>query len=296
MASPTAITLENIVEEGLKKAGYTNPLSTQTALVSRAEDIWMREIKNDIVNSKNKLMSLQTETIQPLVIGRSRYDLPSDFLSLVSMTLLDGEHSGAAQAGSAGTITFESTESIGDDCTGKEVVLINGTGSGQSSQIYSYDTTTKIANIYPEWTANPTSGTGYLIVDNYYKLNEHPVWDYDREQYKFRKDKPSSYFPIGDESNGEFILLQAPDKEYAIKIRYYADLMRLDLDGILMSTLYRKWQNVFILGIWAKALVHQDDPNAIAAKNEYSNAIAVLTMREGYGSDLSNIVMRIDED
>jgi hypothetical protein len=295
MAAPTAITLRDISTEGLKKAGYADPVSTQSSLITRAEDSWMREMKNDIFTASKKLTSLQTRSIVTLVAGRARYDLPTDFSSIISMTLLDGSHTGTAQTGAAGSITLASAETETSDVNGKEIVITGGTGVNQISQIYTYNATTKIASVYPNWTTTPDSTSTYLIVDQYNELKEHPVWEYDRESYKYRKEKPVAYYPIGDSDDGEFLLVQAPDEAYAVQIRYYADLTRLDLTGTLMSTLYRRWQNIWVTGIWAKALEHQDDENAATIKDAYNKKIQELTMREGYGLDLSNLQIRVQE-
>lgn len=297
MAAPTAITLRDISQEALKKAGYGNPVSEQAALVTRAEDAWMREIKNDIFTASKKLMSLMSEKVVPLTLGRSRYDLPTDFSSLVSMTLLSGTTTGTAQAGTTSTLTLASTDASTTDIQGKEIVFTGGTGSNQFSQIYLYVVATKVATFYPAVTTAGSSDTTYLIVDSYNELREYPVWDYDKQNYPFRREKPSQYFPIGDSDDGEFLLVQTPDKStYAIKIRYYADLTRLDTAGTLMTTLYRRWENVWKAGLFWKALNHLDDAGADQANAEYKQRIQELTMREEYGDDLSNIIIKIQEE
>lgn len=296
MAIPTAITLNDIVIEALKKAGYGDPSSQQSSLIARAEDQWAREIKNDIFTASKKLTSLMTSAIVPLTLGRSRYDLPTDFSSLLSMNLLSGTTTGTARAGTTSSITLASTDTSSSDIIGKEIVIMSGTGSSQISQIYAFNTTSKVANFYPSITA-PSSDSVYLVIDKYDEIREHPIWDYDKMAFPFRQEKPLNYFPIGDSDNGEFILAQAPDSaNYAIRIRYYADLTRLDLTGTLLSTLYRRWQNVWYTGLLAKALAHIDDDGATEAEGKYNQKVQELTMREGYGLDLNNLRFRIQED
>jgi hypothetical protein len=223
MAAPTAVTLRDISQEALKKAGYGNPVSEQAALVTRAEDLWMREIKNDIFTAAKKLTSLQSTATVNLVQGTNTYDLPTDFSSLMDMTLI--------------------------------------TGTSQDP------------------------------------LHEAPVWDYDKVEIPSTQGKPNYYFPIGDSDDGQFIIYPTPDATTrTIRIRYYADLTRLDTAGTLMSTLYRRWQNVWAKGLYFKALEHIDDQGAESAKVDYNQKIQELTMREAYGLDLSNIRIRIQED
>jgi len=297
MAAPSAITLREISTEALKKAGYHDPASEQAALITRAEDAWMREIKNDIFTVSKKLTSLQSEAIVTLIEGRSRYDLPTDFSSLLSMRLLSGNTTGTAQAGTTTSLTLSASDASTTSIEGKELVFTGGTGANQYSQIYDYDTSTKVASFYPAVTTAGSSDTTYLIVDQKDPLTEYPIWDYDKLTYTYPKVKPTQYFPIGDADDGQFLLAQTPDSvTRAVLIRYYSDLTRLDVDGTLMSTLYRRWENVWKAGIYWKALEHQDDDGKEDAKTAYSQKVQELTMREEYGDDLSNIRARIQED
>ena len=135
MATPNNPTLTEIVTEGLKKAGDSDPDST---LITRASDYWMEEIKNTIRYESPKLAYLQITSIGVLIKGQSRYAYPTDFGSDLSIVLLDGGVSGAAQAGSSSTVTLaaDDNSSLGG-IQGKDILITSGTGQGSLSQIRS---------------------------------------------------------------------------------------------------------------------------------------------------------------
>jgi len=58
---------------------------------------------------------------------------------------------------------------------------------------------------------------------------------------------------------GQLALHPVPDAVYGIRRRYYADLLKLDTDGTLYSTLLRKWANVFEQGVFVWKLLEDDD-------------------------------------
>lgn len=79
--------------------------------------------------------------------------------------------SGTAQSGSATSITLEAGESAtAEFYRYKRIVLMGGTGVGQSAIITAYNQTTKVATTACEgstlgsWFTNPSSGTTYIIL------------------------------------------------------------------------------------------------------------------------------------
>lgn len=82
--------------------------------------------------------------------------------------------SGLAQAGTASSITLESTADAGDDLI-KDcyAVLVSGTGAHQARLVRTYNGTTKVATVFPNWIVNPDSTTGYWILPQ----GQNNVWD-----------------------------------------------------------------------------------------------------------------------
>ena len=290
MASPTAPTQLSLTTDGLNRAGYANPTSPQLTTANG----YLEEIKNDIVNIERRLTSLQTMAILVTTNGQSRYALPTDFLSDLTMKRLDGTLYGTAQAGAVGSITLAADDAQEEgDMIGVDILVYSNTGKGSMSQCTAYNSTTKVATVTPDFTTAPDSTSGYLIISSYKDLTESPRWDFDKNITVPSQDAPTHFTPIGDADNGEIILWPTPYRSSAIpwglQLSYYTDLMELDLTGTLMATLYKKWRNIWVLGVKYKQFEADDDDRVESAKNAYFGSIQMMVAREKYGYDLSNL-------
>lgn len=77
-----------------------------------------------------------------------------------------------AQAGAAGTITLDASASANNDFYNEQnIIIIAGTGAGQSRVITDYVGATKVANVNRNWSTNPSSDSEYLI------LSGADIWD-----------------------------------------------------------------------------------------------------------------------
>jgi len=298
MAAPISPTLISLTTEALKKAGYPSP---SASLLSRAQTEYMEEIKNDILvmTGGRKLKSLHTVSCLPTTNGQSRYSLPTDYFSDMTLTLMDGNTSGTAQAGASGTITlaadFSSTEG---NLLGKEIFIYSGTGVGSLSQVTAYNDTTKVATVTPDFNTAPDGTSKYLIIERYNKLAQTPLWNY-QENTKVSRGEPDSYYLKGDADYGELILAPAPYRSSAIpwgmQCKYYANLMTLDLASTLISTLYQRWRNVWIQGVKARQLENDDNRKAPTEDQKYRVMLQQLIGRETYGADLSNLQCTVSD-
>lgn len=300
MAAPAVPTLVSITTEGLIKSGITTPSAAQ---LTRAQDEWMNEIKNDIavLFGGKKLEFLQAERVLALTDGLQKYSQPTDFHSHLSMQILDGSVQGTAQAGAATTITLAAAETISStEMIGSEIVITGGTGPNQIRQCTGYDTSTKIATISPAWTVNPAIGSTYMVVSAYNHLSPAPIWEMAKSVVVAEKGQPTSYLPTGDSDDGELILYPTPyrnetGKVYVLRQRYYVDLMEVDLAGTLAGTLYKRWRNIWIQGVLAKSLQDNDDTRAVAEGSKYNAMVKMMVAQETYGVDLSNLQMQVAE-
>ena len=292
MAAPSNPSLTDIVTEGLKKAGDADPDAT---LITRASDLWMEEIKNIIRFESPKLATLQVTSIGVLNKGQSRYAYPTDFGSDLSIVLLDGGTSGTAQDGSSGTITLAlSDNSTLGSLQGKDILITSGIGQGSLSQITNYDESTKVATVTPNFTTAPTTGSGYLVIESEYAVEQRPVFEYDSGRTA-SLSKPEKFYPMGDEDYGEFILNCPPDKSYGARLRYYASLQRLDLSGTLMSTLYARWRSILTDGIYVKRLQEMDETRYENEWPKWLRNLKSIIQRETYGKDLSYLRDRVTD-
>ena len=74
-------------------------------------------------------------------------------------------HSGTAQGGTATTITLVATASCCDGGYNRNlIVIVDGTGQGQTRTIADYNNTTKVCIIDREWRTNPDATSEYQIL------------------------------------------------------------------------------------------------------------------------------------
>ena len=296
MVAPTPFTLITLVAEGLEKAGLSSPTTAQQ---DRGEDKFMEEIKNDVWHKAKRLNSLQKVEILVTTNGQDRYAQPTDFSSWLSLTVLDGLINGTAQAGAVGSVTLASTDGSTETyMLGKNILIYSGTGKGSMSQCTAFDTSTKVATVTPDFTTAPDSTSKYLVINSQYELTQEPIWNVNSLTDLSRQGKPATYYPIGDEDDGEIKILPVPYRTTAIpwgiEQRYYANLMTLDLTGTRLATIYQKWSSFFIQGVYAKQLQTDDDDRADRELEIYRRMLGELVMYETYGHDLSNLQTRVN--
>ena len=298
MAVPTNPTATTLVTEALKKAGHSSPTSAQ---ITRAEDFFMNEIKNDIHTLAKKPKFLHTTSILVLTEGKNRYANPTDYSSDMEMTLLSGTNSGTTQAGAVGSITLASTDSFNDsDIVGKEILITANTGAGSMSQVTAYNDTTKVAIVNPDFTTAPDNTSTYVVVDAYDHLEQTPSFEFDRKvRFDTLLGRPTHFMPIGSANEGEFTLYPTPytddDSIYGIRLRYYANIMELDTTGTLMTKLYSTLRNIWIAGVKAKQFEVDEDSREMIAKQEYNSVLQAMIMRETYGMDLNGLTMSVED-
>ena len=95
--------LSQIVLEGINQAGEMNP---SAALLARATNNWIEEIKNDIWNLGKKPKLLHVTAYTTIPVGQSRYAYPSDYSSDLSLNILTGSDLNSCQGGSRITQLF----------------------------------------------------------------------------------------------------------------------------------------------------------------------------------------------
>jgi hypothetical protein len=293
MSAPTPPTAATIVSEALSKAGESSPSS---ALTTRG-NLWLEEIKNDIALRTKTLKSLQKTRGLVFNKGQSTYSMPSDFAGQgeISISILDGSNTGVLQTATSTTATLASSFSATEDfMIGKEILITSGTGVYQISQVTGWDNSTKIATVVA-WGTTPAALDGYLVIETYRDLRQGPVWNYDRNLYTMIKQKPFEFFPTGDVDYGEFILDCPPDKAYGGMIRYYVDIMTVDLASTLISTIYQKYRNVWIQGVYARRLQDIDDDRAPKEMQSYYNLLQVMIASETFGNALSELQARVSD-
>jgi len=132
-----------------------------------------------------------------------------------------------------------------------------------------------------------------MIVDAQWPVEQKHIAMYD----KYRTagvDRPRYFFPMGDEDYDEFIFDVAPDNNYpyVVRMRYTVNIMTLDLNSTLMSTLYQKFREYWIRGIKYQALSDNDDTDAPKSEEERQMKLLSLIRSQQYGTDIHNFQMQ----
>lgn len=289
MASPSIPTALSLTTEGLRQARIFYP--TQAQLTTYQTEV-MEQLKNTLWQQVKQMKPLMTFSYLVLVPGQSRYSCPSDFSSDMTMVILTGLTTGAVVSATPNTVTVPAT--VGaldiDQTLGKDLAIISGTASASVSQVINVvtnsDNSTTLT-VYPDFQGVPDSTSEFMLVDNQYPIEADHIANYDR----FRTagvDRPRKFFSMGDEDFDEFIFDVAPDNNYpyVIRMRYYVNIMTLDLSSTLMATLYQKFRDYWIKGIKAQALADNDDTTSEFAFRERDQKLQSLIMSQQYGTDI----------
>lgn len=108
---------------------------------------------------------------QPTALSGSNY-VQADVLAanggtggarwLAAMAL---RHSVSLQGATSTTATLDTgANATNQFFRGCILIIFSGTGSGQARRVLSYDGTTKVCVVSPAWAVNPTTGSGYLMM------------------------------------------------------------------------------------------------------------------------------------
>lgn len=276
-----AVTINEVVLEGLRRAGQTRPSSE---MIKRASEVWLYEIVNEIVTNARRtgigfLEMLDVTAVSIGILYRSRYALPADYDERLLVTLLDGDTTGTAQAGDSSTVTLAASEDITAELArGRIMLMTAGTSAGQMRQITGYNATTKVATIEEAWdeTKTPVAGDTYLVVDATWMIPGESVREIDNYQRTTVPGRPLSVAV----HRGEFIFDRPLDKTYGLRLRYYADPSRTPLTAPLWENLAVRWQNLLTLAIEYRMLKEMDDSRTKYVRPELDAAILATVTRE----------------
>jgi len=204
----------------------------------------LEEVKHDIWTRGKKLKTLHTHSVLVTTQNQNTYTMPVDFSSDLTLVALHGNINGTAQAGASGSITFAAVDtSSADSIEAHNILIYSGTGKGSMSQCTAFNTTTKVATVTPNFNTAPDSTSTYMVIDQYYPLDQTSLDVYDKDSKPLTRGTPSHYVITGDNDNYELKLYKTPyhtsGRPFGLRLRYYADLMEVDLASTLMSTIYK---------------------------------------------------------
>lgn len=259
MALPIDQTATLITTEALKQAGYPNPLST---LVSRAENEWLRRVLQGI-SKRAEIVLFEETKITILNAYQQRYSLPDDCDSIIEVVLYTGMNTGTLTAASSNSATLAADEDVSTNfANGKLLFITSGSAKNQAMRIVSYDESTKVANITPNFTISPSAGDSYMIANT-----EQIVSLAGMESISDAGDLglPGRYHVYGKTPNKELYLDKAIQNTTtgAVKIRYSVYAFKVDLTDARLTWIYNELVEELTQGVLVEALRDKDDSRYI---------------------------------
>ena len=298
MPIATAPTANSICTEALKKAGFGKKISSTDLL--RAKNEWLQEVFSDIWtrserSGNTRLKTLQTTAMAISVDNQRQYDLPVDFNEELNISILDGDDTGTAQAGTISGVTLESGEDISQaDAEGRYYLGTGGTSKGQYRAILTYNTTTFVAAVDRNWdtTKTPVKDDKYLIVNRHYDTDEIGMDELDETLEPTIPGRPTEFSKFGD----QFYFDRPFDKAtYGLRLRYYANIHNVDLaegSGNLITKIYTNWHNILKTGIQMKAEGSIKASEHRDTKREYEQLLVHLVAKEiPFGGEMKQFIM-----
>ena len=236
----------SIAIEGLKLAGHPSGGSSADQTLAQG---WIEEAKMDIWNVQNrtkvKMKQLLVTAYGVATENISRYANPNDCDEVYSVSILTGDEDTASAVSTSSVTGATGT-------VGKAILLTSGTGIGNCSQISSIVGGVNI--ITPDFNGSSFDGTeDYMVITESKPLvRKHPKF-LDEIKEPYTKDEPKYWIPQGQgnadtDETGEFEIYPVPDTLYGLKIRYYMNIMLLDLstDANLVGGIYRQLKPLFV--------------------------------------------------
>lgn len=269
MATPADQTLTLIVTEALMMAGYPNPGAT---LVTRASDEWLRRTLQRIAKKTTLLLYEQTE-VTLLDSYVSRIALPTNCDTISQITAYTGQNTGALQAATGSSVTLASDEDMTEEfAKGKLLFITSGSAIRLVVRITSFNESTKLAGIAPNFSITPSASDTYLVADSEQVL-----------QLKFMNNipdnpsigLPTSYHVFGRTPVKELILDKALSDEDvgALKMRYNVSPNFVDLTDARMTSIYNNLQSELTQGVLALAYEDKNDSRYTTAINIFDDMI-----------------------
>ena len=282
MANPTAPTATTIVTEAYYKVGMANPSGAQ---ITRAETYFLEEVKDDIWRrppAGSHLKTLQNQAVQITEIGISKYSFETDHDQVMSISFLDGTHTGTAQAGANTTITLAASEdATAEEVEGNYILITGATAKEELRQVTDYNITTKVATVSTAWGTNPDVTSTYRVVDAVTEIDEVSLDTLGPLGNSFALGDPTYYSKV-TEADSEYFLFDAPPdaSTYGILIRYYSNIHLLDLTSNQVARVYLNWRDCLVYGVAAKIAEDEDDTKYDKFKAEYEARVADLLIKE----------------
>lgn len=254
MAVPTVPTVTSILTEAFRRCGVPSPT---TAQLTRAEDEWFEEVKQEIGAEKRWHNYEETMVLIPQAYAQV-YAIPSPLDRILSMSFFSGT-TGTASAGGNTSITLSSA---GTDVLGRKIFLTGGTGAGQCNRILSL--AGLVATVAATWSTNPDSSTTYMIADNERPVMG-PVIGLPRTGLG-----ASQQVTKWEQFEHQVILYPVLDAStYALELRGTVDISLVDRTDARLTRVLRELRPALLAGVMVRIKEDQQDDDLPLYRQRY---------------------------
>jgi hypothetical protein len=289
MAVPSAVTVDEIVTEALKRAGRTTPSSTA---ISSAKANQFREVKSDMEELYGlEFPDLYGEQAGATVIGETTLAGPTTVIAgIESVTLYepgtDTGWTGTIQSATSTSMTLGATlDEEPEKLQGRYTYIDTGTGSGQLPQLSNWNNTTKEAQITGTFETTLDGTSTYIIAsDREHALQEDLIrtTELNTDLIRGMPTKWSTVWSEPGPSTNQNAAVRSirwnyvPDKVYPIRyvVRYAID--HLDETLGLLVGLLRKHRSTWIQGVAAYSMQLYDEDRFLMTYQIYQQKLEQL--------------------
>lgn len=257
MAVPTVPTVTSILTESFRRCGVPSPT---TAQLTRAEDEWMEEVKQELQLEKRWHSHEETMVLIPQAYTQI-YPLPSPLERVLSMRFYSGI-TGTASAGGTASITLAAS----GDVLGRKIFLLTGTGAVQSNRIIGLSGL--IASVSCDWSTVPDSTTTYMIADQEQPMIG-PVLGLPRLGVG-----ASNLIQKWEQYESQIVLWPIPNAStYAVEIQGTVDLSLVDETDDRLTRILREMRPALIAGVMVRIKEDQQDDDLPAYRARYQDLV-----------------------
>lgn len=263
MAVPTVPTVSSILTESFRRCGVPSPT---TAQLTRAEDEWFEEVKQEVGMEKRWHAYEETMVLIPQAYTQV-YNIPTPLDRILSMSFFSGT-TGTASAGGNASITLASG---GTEVLGRKIFLTGGTGAGQCNRINGLSGL--VASVAATWSTNPDGTTDYMIATNEQQM-QGPAVGLPRDG-----GNASNLITHWEQFEHQVTLYPIPDSStYALEMRGTVDISLVDKDDARLTRLLREMRPVLIAGVMVRIKEDQQDQDVLLYRQRYEQ-LALKTMK-----------------
>lgn len=257
MAVPTVPTVNSILTEAFRRCGVPSPT---TAQLTRAEDEWLEEVKQEIGMEKRWHSHEETIVLIPQAYTQI-YPLPSPLDRVLAMRFYSGT-TGTASAGGASTITLAAS----GEFLGRKIFLLTGTGAVQSNRITGL--AGLVATVACAWSTVPDATTTYMIADTEQSMSG-PVLGLPRIGVG-----ATTLIQKWEQYEGQIVLWPVPNAStYAVEIQGTVDISLVDETDARLVRILREMRPALIAGVMVRIKEDQQDDDLPAYRARYQELV-----------------------